>query len=137
MKRQILTTAFLIGIPFSHAGLVQADSKIVNQLMQNYAALGAVTADAEQGRQLWNKKFKQDAGPTERSCASCHTDDLTVPGQHLRTHKAIKPMAPSVNPERLTNSKKVEKWFKRNCKWTLGRECTAQEKANLLSYIDK
>ncbi|MEA3244387.1 MAG: DUF1924 domain-containing protein, partial [Pseudomonadota bacterium] len=35
------------------------------------------------------------------------------------------------------DGKKIEKWFKRNCKWTLGRECTAQEKADFLAYIDK
>jgi len=48
-------------------------------------------------------------------------------------------MSPSVNPDRLTDSKKVNKWFKRNCKWTLGRECTAQEKSNffLIKYVSK
>ncbi len=46
-------------------------------------------------------------------------------------------MSPSAYPERLTDSKKVNKWFKRNCKWTYGRECTAQEKSNFLVYIEK
>lgn len=45
-------------------------------------------------------------------------------------------MAPSANPERLTDVRKIEKWFKRNCKWTLGRECSAQEKTDLLLYIN-
>ncbi|HCS12500.1 MAG TPA: hypothetical protein DIW28_01710, partial [Zetaproteobacteria bacterium] len=44
--------------------------------------------------------------------------------------KRIEPMAPSVNPERLTDPAKIEKWFGRNCEWTIGRDCTAQEKAD-------
>ena len=44
-------------------------------------------------------------------------------------------MAPSVNPKRLTDRTKIEKWFVRNCKWTFGRECTPQEKGDLLSFI--
>ena len=43
-------------------------------------------------------------------------------------------MAPSVNPKRFTDLKKVEKWFRRNCKWTWGRECNAQEKADILQW---
>jgi len=45
------------------------------------------------------------------------------------------PMAPCVNPKRLTERRQAEKWFKRNCKWTLGRACTAQEKGDLLSFL--
>ena len=44
-------------------------------------------------------------------------------------------MAPSVNPKRLTDRSKIEKWFKRNCKWTLGRECTPQEKGDILTFL--
>ncbi|MFK5970948.1 MAG: DUF1924 domain-containing protein [Candidatus Marithrix sp.] len=29
----------------------------------------------------------------------------------------------------------IRKWFKRNCKWTLGRECNAQEKGDILKFI--
>ena len=64
-----------------------------------------------------------------------HSADLTSTGKHVRTGKKIKPLAPSVNPKRLTDTKKIEKWFKRNCKWTLGRECTPQEKGNVLAFI--
>jgi hypothetical protein len=44
-------------------------------------------------------------------------------------------MAPSVNPERLTDQRKITKWFKRNCKWTLGRECTHREQGDVLAYL--
>jgi len=68
---------------------------------------------------------------------SCHTSNLNAKGKHIRTGKAIKPMSPSINKQRLAGIKKVNKWFKRNCKWTLGRECTAQEKLDLLTFINQ
>ena len=131
MKRHILIMTLLISIPlsFSHAG-----STVVNDLLKDYATQGAGTIDAEQGKQMWQKVFNKYG---ERSCASCHTNDLTQNGKHIKTNKDIKPMSPSVNPERLTDGKKVNKWFKRNCKWTFGRECTAQEKSNFLVFIEK
>ena len=131
MKNHILMTALLVSIPLSFA---LAESETVNKLLRDYVIQGANTADAEQGKQLWQKTFNTNG---EHSCASCHTEDLTQNGKHIKTNKAIKPMSPSVNSERLTDSKKVNKWFKRNCKWTLGRECTAQEKTNFLVYIEK
>ena len=133
MKTNLLIMLLLISLSTSFA---QADTKTVNTLLQAYATQGAITADAEQGKQLWQKIFKGDDEYAERSCSSCHTQDLTATGKHVKTNKTIKPMAPSINPERLSDSKKIEKWFKRNCKWTLGRECTAQEKADFLLYID-
>jgi cobalamin biosynthesis protein CbiG len=39
------------------------------------------------------------------------------------------------NPARFIDDTKVEKWYKRNCNDVLGRECTAQEKADLLSWL--
>jgi hypothetical protein len=44
-------------------------------------------------------------------------------------------MAPSANPERLADKAKIEKWLARNCKWTLGRACTPQEKGDVLVMI--
>ena len=131
MKSQILMMILLVNIPF---GSIQAENTTVNDLLQDYVKQGASTADADQGERLWQKTFDNNG---ERSCASCHTKDLTQNGKHIKTRKDIKPMSPSVNPERLTDGKKINKWFKRNCKWTLGRECTAQEKTNFLVYIEK
>ncbi len=131
MKSHILIMTLLVSVPLSFS---HAESTTVNNLFQDYAIQGANTADVEQGKQLWQKTFNKNG---ERSCASCHTKDLTQNGKHIKTNKDIKPMSPSANPERLTDGKKVNKWFKRNCKWTLGRECTAQEKADFLVYIEK
>lgn len=69
------------------------------------------------------------------SCTTCHTADPRKPGRHTVTGKAIEPMAPAVNPARLTDVAKVEKWFKRNCRDVLDRECTAQEKGDVITYL--
>ena len=78
--------------------------------------------------------FKSKHGG-EWSCASCHTNNPAAEGKHAKSDKLIKPLAPSVNPERFTETKKIEKWFKRNCNDVLDRECTAQEKGDFLSYV--
>lgn len=71
----------------------------------------------------------------EWSCSSCHTDNPAAAGKHAKTGKPIDPLAPSVNAERFTSPKKVEKWFKRNCNDVLSRECTPQEKGDVLAYL--
>lgn len=102
-----------------------------NDLLDHYQRQGAGTPSAEAGQAAWVMKHGSDG----RSCASCHGADLRKPGRHAKTGKTIKPMAPSVNAARLTDGKKVEKWFKRNCRWTLGRECTAREKVDYIQFI--
>ena len=105
-------------------------------------AAGAVWLSAAQagspvaGSAAWVQEHTRADGTPARSCASCHTDDLTRPGRHAKTGKPIEAMAPSVNPERLTDQAKIEKWFRRNCRWAMGRECTAAEKTDFLAYIE-
>lgn len=72
-----------------------------------------------------------------RSCESCHGESLFATGRHYKTGELIEPMAPSVNPDRLTERKKINKWFLRNCKWTYGRVCTAQEKGDILLWLSR
>jgi len=69
------------------------------------------------------------------SCTSCHTDNPAAAGKHAKTNKVIQPLAPSANPERLTDPAKVAKWFKRNCNDVLGRVCTPQEQGDVLVYL--
>lgn len=109
----------------------------VDAMMKVYSGAGAGPFSAENGERMWNKKFSSDKEPLQRSCSSCHTTDLSKEGAHAKTNKVIKAMSPAVNAKRLTETKKIEKWFMRNCKWTLGRECTAQEKGDFLLYIQK
>ena len=112
-----------------------AKNSDLTQLIDSYQAGSSSLPDAQKGQQLWSKKITGKAPFTERSCQTCHNSDLKQSGQHIRTQKIIKPLAPSVNKESLTKVKKVKKWLKRNCKWTLGRECSNEEKSSLLLFI--
>jgi cytochrome c553 len=113
--------------------MAQADA--VTELTAEYQSQGASGFNESAGEIFWNKEYVDSKSGKARSCTSCHSADLTAVGKHARTGKKIKPMAPSVNPKRLTDVKKIEKWFKRNCKWTLGRECTPQEKGDVMAFI--
>jgi hypothetical protein len=114
---------------------VAANADVVDQALAQYRTQGAGEFDAAAGKALWDKPYPDARGGDPRRCAACHTADLRRPGKHAQTGKVIEPMAPSVNPQRLTDIKFVEKWFLRNCKWTLRRECTPQEKGNVLTYL--
>lgn len=131
MKKHIiyLTTGLLMLQSFG----TQAD--VVTELRAQYAQQAKDSFSATTGEALWKQGFSDPKSGRERSCALCHTTNLNNPGKHARTGKKIEPMAPSANPKRLSDVRKVKKWFKRNCKWTLGRECTAQEKGDLLAFI--
>ena len=68
------------------------------------------------------------------ACTSCHANDPRSAGR-TPAGKAIEPVALSATPSRYADPAKVEKWFKRNCKEVLGRECTPQEKGDWLSFM--
>ena len=133
MKQLIVITAILA----TQLSLAQAEPAAVNEVMNQFITQGASTGNAEKGKILWNTSYNGQAPFTERSCQDCHGKDLTQPGKHVRTGKLIKPLAPSANKTSLNEAKKINKWFKRNCKWTLDRECNTQEKADILSYISQ
>lgn len=126
---------FIMALAGLSTGIAIAETTVVNELLNAYKLQGATTPDAQAGQRLWHKTFTGKGKFAERSCTSCHGDDLKRAGKHVKTNKIIKPMAPSANPARLSKARDIRKWFKRNCKWTLGRECTATEKANLLVYL--
>ena len=104
-------------------------------LMEGYRQVGAGPFSAGAGSDAWTQEYQADNGVQARSCASCHGTDITRPGRHVKTGKRIEAMAVSVNPTRLSDPNKVEKWFRRNCRWTLGRECTPQEKGDFVQFI--
>jgi len=117
------------------AGEAMALESVVQAQIAGYQQQGAGPADAARGEAAWNEQHMQPKLGKMVSCASCHHADLTQAGEHIRTAKLIEPMAPSVNAERLSDPAKIEKWFGRNCEWTLGRDCTVQEKADFLAFI--
>ena len=128
-RKLMVVTTLLLAIPLC----VQADA--ISELQADYQAKGAGPFNTVAGEAVWNRSFTDAKSGKKRSCTTCHTTDLNNPGKHLRTGKVIEPMAPSANPKRLTEVKKIRKWFVRNCKWTLGRECTAQEKGDVLAFL--
>ncbi len=128
MKAQLLLLAMTIAA--SHSAMASMADQ-----MQGEFELQSRPANRLSGQTLWNQRFTDSKSGQQRRCTSCHGDNPASSGKHIKTEKIIKPMASSVNPQRFTQRKKVNKWFKRNCKWTLGRECTTQEKANLLAFL--
>jgi hypothetical protein len=105
-----------------------------DSLLAKYKTEGVSQIDAVKAKTDWNKESKGEDGETI-SCTTCHGTDLSKPGKHRKTHKVIDPMSTKVNAERFTDEKKIEKWFKRNCNDTWGRECTSQEKADILTFL--
>jgi mono/diheme cytochrome c family protein len=69
------------------------------------------------------------------SCTTCHTDNPAAVGRHAKTGRPIDPVAVSANPKRFTDLAEVEKRFTRDCKSILGRECTAAEKGDYVSFM--
>jgi len=130
MFRKLLSVS---AVALMLSGAVYADT--VDEVLTGYRSQGAGDFSAAAGRALWERNFTAAPAGEARGCATCHTPDLRQAGKHVKTGKAIEPMAPSVNPQRLTDAVFIEKWFKRNCTWTLGRECTPQEKGDVLTYL--
>lgn len=124
MKTGILGAGLMI------AASASSGAGVIDDLQNSYRTTGAAAFSEARGLTLW-----QMQGTEGRTCATCHGQDLLQAGKHEKTQKPIEPMAPSVNVTRYTDAAKVEKWFLRNCKWTWGRECSAQEKGDLLQYL--
>jgi cytochrome c553 len=145
-KVRILGAALFLSFVYSgvavaaEAGEVIAKTKAIESLLAVYRAEGASDLSAERAKAAWESKVeasKVEVKGQLRSCADCHGVDLTQEGVHKRTKKSIKAMALSVEPERYQDVKKIEKWFKRNCKWAWGRECSVQEKSDFLVFLSR
>lgn len=92
---------------------------------------GKPTANSQMvGQKLWNKEVIPG-----KNCATCHTKNLKKSGKHTKTKKTIKPLSPLVNKKSLTSVRKINKWLKRNCKFTYNRECSVDEKISFIEYI--
>lgn len=145
MKIQSLSRIlYLIGMVFLLVGLANAGtpaSPEARQLLETYLSdvrtekQGFPGFDAITGKELYFAERTHSKKKESRSCSVCHGDDPAGIGQHVTSGKTIEPLTPAANPERLTEAKKIEKWFRRNCKWTLERECTSEEKGHFLTFL--
>lgn len=124
---KILTIILALGAVAVPPALAETPQQILALYQQQ-----AGPASAARGEAFFRARISRD-GQTE-SCASCHTDNPKAAGK-TRANKAIEPLAPVANAERFTDPAKVEKWFRRNCKDVLGRECTAQEKTDFVAFL--
>ena len=120
-------TAWLVSLP--------AAADVVGSLLKQYESQGGANFTAASGQSMWTRVSIDAKSGEKRRCSLCHSEDLRRTGKHAVTGKVIEPLAPSANPKRLTDPEHIEKWFARNCKWTLGRECTPQEKGDFLLMI--
>jgi hypothetical protein len=111
------------------AAVHAADTSPAQQL-ERFGAKAGTPGQAERGRAFFTGR---QGG--EWSCSSCHGNPPTLAGRHASTGKPIDPLAPAANPGAFTDSAKVDKWFRRNCKDVLQRECNAGEKADVLAYL--
>lgn len=110
--------------------IANANADTPQDFLKRFELEAKTSASAERGAHFFNQKHGG-----EWSCATCHTDKPTQSGKHAKTDKVIAPLAPSANGERFTDPAKVDKWFRRNCNDTLNRPCSAQEKADVLTWL--
>ncbi len=134
MKNLFFLLPVLFAAPFT--GTVQAATPA--ELMKTYGSEASsqqpgFTPSAQRGATFYGRSF--GVSPKMPACASCHTDNPAQVGRHVITDKPIKPLAPSANPERFTDRDKADKWFGRNCKEVVGRDCTAAEKADFVAFL--
>ena len=124
--RSLLTMAALSGAalaPVAHAATP-------TELLSGYTAQAGAPAVPARGQQLFTTRHGK-----EWSCSSCHGAVPTQGGKHAATGKPITALAPGFGAERFTDAAKTEKWFRRNCNDVVGRECSAAEKADVLSWL--
>lgn len=107
-----------------------ASPEVVDALLATYRGAGAGAPDASRGERFWNAPHTVEG--EQRACTTCHGPTLDAPGRHKTTGE---PIAPMTAPERLTDPQEIEKWFGRNCRWTVGRACTPSEKADVLLFL--
>ncbi|WP_234263358.1 DUF1924 domain-containing protein [Hydrogenophaga sp. NFH-34] len=121
----IVAASAALGAPWAQAG----DTTAADQLIRWSVQAGA-GGDPARGQVFFDRRHGG-----EWSCASCHGMPPTGTGRHASTAKSIAPLAPAFNAKAFTETAKVDKWLRRNCKDVLSRECSAAEKADVLAYL--
>ena len=129
LVRTVFATALMVGI----AGFAPAAIAATPQeLLAGYTAKAGAPPSPERGQKLFTTNFGTQMG---MSCSSCHGAEPIKQGKDQITEKSIPPLAPAYNPSRFTDRSKVDHWFRLNCKDIVGRDCTAGEKADVMSWL--
>ncbi len=132
MKLETLARCVGAALVTAAGPLTTASAATPAQILAAYVAQAGAPASAEHGQTFFTAVQKGTFG---WSCSTCHGPVPTHEGRHDLTGKPIAPLAPAANPKRFTDAKRVEGWFRTNCTDVVGRECTAQEKADVLSWL--
>ena len=119
---------------------IAAQAETPQQIGQTYATEAAArqagfTPSAKRGETFFRQRFANNDKMS--ACTSCHTDSPLNAGQHVVTGKAIRPLAVAANVQRFSDPAKVEKWFGRNCREVIGRDCTPAEKADFVTTMSE
>ncbi len=126
-------TAAALVVAGSLAAIAEPGDTSASQLISEFSAQAGSAPSAARGEALFMGTHT-GGKPETPSCTTCHTNNPKASGK-TRAGKVIEPMALSANPMRFTDSAKVAKWFRRNCNSVLGRECSAEEKADVLAWL--
>jgi len=121
---------FIAGIAWCGSVSAFAQPTSPAQQRARFEADAGHAGDASRGRTFFTAPHTG-----EWSCASCHGNPPTARGRHATTGKSLAPLAPAFNPQAFTDTARVDKWLRRNCKDVVARECTAGEKADVLAYL--
>ena len=100
------------------------------EMLSGYSSRAGVAPVPAQGQAFFTTRHGR-----EWSCSSCHGATPVSDGRHAATGKPIAPLAPAAHALRFSDAEKTEKWFRRNCNDTLGRECSPAEKADVLAWL--
>ncbi len=125
IKQKVMALA-LSGVSLCSA----AGDTTPQQQLQRWETRAGASASAVRGEMFFTTKRLNDW-----SCATCHNAPPNRAGEHVKTKKTLRPLAPAFNDRSLTQQSKADKWFRRNCNDVLGRECSAQEKADVIAYL--
>lgn len=139
MKSHILIIGVFTVVTALSVGSVNAAD--INSVIAGYSG----NANAANGKAIFLGDFTGKQGPKGKvetpKCTTCHDPNPKMAGR-TRTGKEIGPMAvssgykdPDTGMSRFMDEGKREKWFFRNCRGVIGRECTAQEKADFLAFM--
>lgn len=138
MSKYVYALFLVLGVASLPA---QADAINAQKLADKYTAI-AKNIDpnfkgptAEAGRAFYTKEITLHGANGKISCSACHTDNPANQGEDVNTKKKIKSMAPAIEPKRFTDIDKVEKNFEKHCQDIIKRDCTAQEKADYITYL--
>lgn len=144
----LLALAGFIASPVHAAGeLSSKQIEAMNKLLAIYSEQAKVDFKEQKGRgTVSDQPFSAELGRKfylarrtwqsgDFTCSGCHTEDPRKEGKHIQDKTVIKPLAPSVNPDRFTDAAKVEANFAAHCKDLHERECRAYEKGNFITYL--